>query len=275
MDVGVLHSFLETFPVLSSGSSLDFSIHFVLLHLFLEELLSVSLTVVSELGVQIHTTIRASVTANFQVVDGFLLVVVSVLDSSLQVFHLFAAGLRATEVSLLDQELNVSLERVLDDALELVGSNNRSIVLSGSELSGNNKTVSNLYLRNFHFFLAVLSSKAEIEFALCHSRIIVETARLSVLTTLFVVDHSTILFYFLADVSNRLTFEFFSVEFEDGSNGKNAFLSEFLYRERTCDVCIYLVTNNCQGTRVNCDLFGLWHSAAGCQHCHCNDRHKK
>ena len=275
LHVAVLQQGLEACPVLCGDVRSDGCVHLVFLQLFLQEVLCILLTLTCQFLVQVHTTIGRSVTAYFQFVDGFALVLISLFDSGLQVLHLLALGLRRTEVGLLDEELDIRFLHLLDHALELIGRYHRLVVACLCQLHGSHQSVSNLQFRHLYFFLPHLCCKAQEQLALVHSRYIVKRATLRILTACFVINGRTVLLYFLAYIRNRATYCLASLVFEHGSYGEHAFLSEFLYRESAGNVSAHLIAYHGERTRVHADLFRLGQRlAARCQHCYCNERKK-
>ena len=276
LHVAVLHCFLEAFPVLSGDVRLDSSIHFVLLQTLLEEVLSYFLTVLSQFLVQSYATIRRSITGNFEVCDLFAVSLVSVLDSILEGFHLSGFGLRAAEVSALDEELDVRLGELLDHALEPIRGSSGSVVARCSESSGRNDTVSNLQVRNLDLFLTYGSFEAEVQLRFSHLRNIVEGASLAVTATLAVVNGRTVLFGFLAYISNGFANSLLALVLQHRSNGENTLLGEFLLRESTGNGSLYLTAFQYQRVRVYLNLLRvLQRLVARCQHHYSSDEAKE
>ena len=162
LHVAVLQQGLEAGPVLCSDVRSDISLHFVAFQLLLQELLSVLLALTCQFLVQVHTAIGRSVTAYFQFVNRLTLVLVCLLDSGLQGFHLLALGLRRTQVRLLNQELDVCLLHLLNHALELVRGYHRLIVAGFCQLNSRYQTVCHLQLRYFHLFIAHFRGKTQV-----------------------------------------------------------------------------------------------------------------
>ena len=118
LDVRFRNQFLETFPVLCSIFSIDRSVDFCFLQVFAQQLSCVVFAVFSKSSIQAYTTIRRSVCRNFDVAD--LLVSSFVYVSYFFVEFFSSLQLAGTNVSLLDQEHDVSIVFFFDDTLESV-----------------------------------------------------------------------------------------------------------------------------------------------------------
>ena len=176
----------------------------------------------------------------------------------------------------MDEELDVRLGELLDNALELIRSSSGFVVARLSESSGRNHAVSNLEVRNLDLFLTYRSFEAEVQLRFSHLRNIVEGASLAVTATLAVVNGRTVLFGFLAYISNGIANSLLAVEFEHRSNGQNTLLREFLCRESTGNGSLYLTAFQYQRVRVHLDLIRVWQRlVARCQHHYSSDEAKE
>ena len=162
LDIRFRYQFLETFPVLSSIFCIDCSVNFGFLQVLVDNLCSVVLTVFGQLSVQAYTAIRRCISRNFDVAD--LLV-----NSTVYVLHFFVeflSGLQFTgaDVSLLNQEHDVSIVFLLDDTLESVVTVGRSSAAQCllNHFRGRNHTISYFHSRNSYCFVTDCGFKFQI-----------------------------------------------------------------------------------------------------------------
>ena len=113
----------------------DILLHTETIQLTLEVLGGILLTVLCQLVIQLHATVGGGVGLYLDI-DVLIRDLVSVLDEVLPVADLALRELGAAEISLLDEELDISVVLLLDDPLEVVRSECRHGVRHISECLG-------------------------------------------------------------------------------------------------------------------------------------------
>ena len=123
LDVAGLYELLESIPVLCGVLGIDIGVHLGLLELILHILLGSILALVSQLVVEVVSTLGRSEAQYVDVLDGQCL---ALAVDALEHLHELGDGvvlqLALTQVSLVDKELDLCLLLVGVDALEGVGS---------------------------------------------------------------------------------------------------------------------------------------------------------
>ncbi len=201
LDVAGLHQLLEAFPVLCGVLCGEGGLHLGELHLLLHVLLGVLLTLVGQLLVERHTTIRRCVCRNLYVVDvEGLLLLGDALEEAGELLDGIVLQLALAEVGLLDEELDGSIILLGVDALVgilrgagLCVSRSRAIQLAGGNHAG-----SHLDSGHFHHFLADASVEGEVEVALLHGGLIGEVSLHGVVATHLVGDGLVVALHLLA-----------------------------------------------------------------------------
>ena len=166
-----MHQLLETIPVLCRVTSLNSSLHLVLFELSLNVAFTSGLAFCSQLIVDNETTFGRCVSVNFHVAQvKFFAVGVDFLQHLDEFGYRIVLQLGFAQVSLVDEELDVSLLLLRLDALEAVGSDAKSIVghSLAVELRCGHHAVRNLHGRQIHLFLSHSSIESEVEVALNH-----------------------------------------------------------------------------------------------------------
>ena len=123
LKVALADQLLEAVPVLSGVLGVHVGLHANLLKLALEEFVGNILTLFGQLLVEVVLTVGRSVSAHLDALESAgLVVVIDLLQNLHEILDAHAAGLAGAEVSLVDEELDVGLLLLPDDALEGVGS---------------------------------------------------------------------------------------------------------------------------------------------------------
>ena len=256
LEVTLLDELLEAFPVLSGVVSVDSDVrHLLLLEGRLELCRGVLLTRSTELFVQLLTTIGGGVGLDF---DRYLLVgsFLSVLYGVLPLLHLVLVQLGATDVGLLDEEHDVGIIRLLDDALEAVGRDDGRHTCERSKSFGSDHAISDLEVGEVDGAATLLPLEVEVELALCHSgdvgqdevdggvgaiRMVHDTV---VAVDLFALEGGT--------VAPLLT----TLIAEDRDDGQRSILGEPLRGEGEVDGYRYFAPDDFEGLRFGLDLVG-------------------
>ena len=258
LDVRYLYQLLEAFPVLSGVFSVNGSLYLSVLEGLVDKLLGVVLALSGELVVELQTAIRRSVGRNLYVLEvETFLVGVDLLQHLNELLNRVVLEFALAESGLLDEELDVSLLLVLDDALISILSHACLSRLYGAaaELRCSDDAVSHLHCGNVNLLASDISVESEVEFALLHLGNILEVGLHSVVAADLVRDGLVVALHLLALECGASALYGLSVaiaEFwDDGDSG--LFLHVFL-REHAIDGGGHLTCCCLQWVRVNLEI---------------------
>ena len=256
LEVALLDELLEAFPVLSGVVSVDSDIrHLLLLEGRLELCRGVLLTRSTELFVQLLTTIGGGVGLDF---DRYLLVgsLLSVLYGVLPLLHLVLIQLGATDVGLLDEEHNVGIIRLLDDALEAVGRDDGRYACERSESFGSDHAISDLEVGEVDRTATLLPFEVEVEFALCHSGDVGQDEVDGGVGAISMVHDTVVAVDLFALEGGAVAPLLTTLIAEDRDDGQRSILGEPLRGEGEVDGYRYFAPDDFEGLRFGLDLVG-------------------
>ena len=256
LEVALLDELLEAFPVLSGVVSVDSDVrHLLLLEGRLELCRGVLLTRSTELFVQLLTTIGGGVGLDF---DRYLLVgcFLSVLYGVLPLLHLILVQLGATDVGLLDEEHDVGIIRLLDDALEAVGRDDGRHACERSESFGSDHAISDLEVGEVDRAATLLPLEVEVELALCHSGDVGQDEVDGGVGAISMVHDTVVAVDLFALEGGAVAPLLTALIAEDRDDGQRSILGEPLRGEGEVDGYRYFAPDDFEGLRFGLDLVG-------------------
>ena len=256
LEVALLDELLEAFPVLSGVVSVDSDVrHLLLLEGRLELCRGVLLTRSTELFVQLLTTIGGGVGLDF---DRYLLVgsLLSVLYGVLPLLHLVLIQLGATDVGLLDEEHDVGIIRLLDDALEAVGRDDGRHACERSESFGSDHAISDLEVGEVDGAATLLPLEVEVELALCHSGDVGQDEVDGGVGAISMVHDTVVAVDLFALEGGAVAPLLTTLIAEDRDDGQRSILGEPLRGEGEVDGYRYFAPDDFEGLRFGLDLVG-------------------
>ena len=256
LEVALLDELLEAFPVLSGVVSVDSDVrHLLLFEGRLELCRGVLLTRSTELFVQLLTTIGGGVGLDF---DRYLLVgsFLSVLYGVLPLLHLVLVQLGATDVGLLDEEHDVGIIRLLDDALEAVGRDDGRDACERSESFGSDHAISDLEVGEVDRAATLLPLEVEVELALCHSGDVGQDEVDGGVGAIRMVHDTVVAVDLFALEGGAVAPLLTTLIAEDRDDGQRSILGEPLRGEGEVDGYRYFAPDDFEGLRFGLDLVG-------------------
>ena len=256
LEVALLDELLEAFPVLSGVVGVDSDVrHLLLLEGRLELCRGVLLTRSTELFVQLLTTIGGGVGLDF---DRYLLVgsLLSVLYGVLPFLHLVLIQLGAADVGLLDEEHNVGIIRLLDDALEAVGRDDGRHACKRSESFGSDHAISDLEVGEVDGAATLLPLEVEVELALCHSGDVGQDEVDGGVGAISMVHDAVVAVDLFALEGGAVAPLLTALIAEDRDDGQRSILGEPLRGEGEVDGYRYFAPDDFEGLRFGLDLVG-------------------
>ena len=230
LQVGSLYQFFEAFPVLSGVTSVNRSVNLHFLQLFSQIFTCVAFTAFSQAGVQFNTTVRRSVSRDF---DCYVLVrsFVCILNKFFPFFDCVRVQLLSTQVSLLDKEHDVCVVSFFDDTLEFVCCNSCISSSCVSQFGCSDHTFSDFYIRQFNCLVLDLCVESQIQFRFLHFRFVSESRFHGYVSTFFLWDNLVVALYFFTLVSVRCSPCFTTGITKNRSYGYDCFFVEPFCRE--------------------------------------------
>ncbi len=170
LDVAGGNKLLEAFPVLGSelcGEFAELCDH-VLLELLFKICGGVVFATLGQLGVEFERAVGRCIRGDVELLDHARCVGVGSFQIIVESFHLCGLEFARTDVGLVDEEADVGAVLLVDDALELVGSDGRIDCACVGEGGCCDNAVGYLDARKHILLLALLNVEFQIELALDH-----------------------------------------------------------------------------------------------------------
>ncbi len=162
----------------------------------------------------------------------------------MEVIHLGCAQLTVTYIGLIYKELYIGIKFLVDDALELVGSNCRRHCSGIGKSGGSHNTVGHLNARKSILLTTLTHCECQAEIALNHLGIVVIANGDGHCTATVVADYRIVTAHLLALECVGGRCDFGSVEFKVGSHRNLSILHKEFSRDFTCNGCGHLFTHH-------------------------------
>ena len=172
----------------------------------------------------------------------------------MEFFDIVRIQFAVAQVSLLDQEHDVSSLSIFNNALESIVSVWCVRAGSSRQFRSRDNAISDFHRRNSVWFLSFCNLEIKIKFRVCHFGNIVERSFHRVAATCLVSDSLIVSFYFFSLEYSRLAFSFATFPSQNRGNFNSCVLLEILLGEFTINCHRHFTTDCFKHFRVSCEI---------------------